>query len=144
MVVLRLIGVPPPAPDWLMPVARERWDAVAPLLMDVLTALDLEALAKYCQCYAQYRAAQTWMGENGMTMTIRNDKGEVKLIAAVPHVGIASKMLAEMRHYERDFGLTPAARSAKLEDLAEPYTDADLARLVADSGAGEERIGSTG
>lgn len=139
---LRLIGAAPPAPSWLLPLATERWNEIAPLLAEVLTRLDLEALAKYCQCYAQYRMAQAWMAEHGMTMTVRNDKGEVKIIAPVPHVGIASKMLAEMRHYEKAFGLTPAARSARLEDLAGTLSDEELAQLAAyDPGAGEGRIG---
>ena len=137
------VAAPPPVPsppDWLLPVAADRWKELAPQLADVLTSLDLDALAKYCQCWAQYLASQKWMAENGMTMTVRNDKGEVKIISAVPHVGISAKMMTEMKHYERQFGLTPAARSAQLEYLAESYSDADLAKIAAyDPGSSKGR-----
>lgn len=135
----------PAAPSWLRPAAVEKWHEVGPLLLGVLTRLDLEAFAIYCQCYAHYRDAQAWMAEHGTTMTLRNDKGEVKMIAPVPHVGVAQKMLAEMHKYEVAFGLTPAARSARLESLTEEMTDDDLIRIAeADAGAGESGTGKTG
>ncbi|MEI7688508.1 MAG: phage terminase small subunit P27 family [Planctomycetota bacterium] len=136
--------VMPEPPAWLLPVAADRWRELAPQLAEVLTALDLDALGKYCQCWAQYLASQKWMAENGMTMTVRNDKGEVKIISAVPHVGIAAKMMAEMKYYERQFGLTPAARASNLQDIAESYSDADLAKLAAhDPGTGRGRTRKT-
>jgi P27 family predicted phage terminase small subunit len=125
-------GQIPDPPAWLLPAAVEIWKDIAPKLAEVLHELDRVALAKYCQCYARYIDAETWMAEHGTTMTLRNDKGEVKSVAAVPHLGISVKMLAEMRHYEKQFGLTPLARSTNLQTLTETITDEELRRLAAE------------
>lgn len=63
-------------------------------------------------------------------MMVRNDKGELKIIQAVPQVGISLKMMSEMRHYEKAFGLTPLARSERLEDLSKLYTDEQLHQIA--------------
>lgn len=103
-------GRAPDPPDWLDDLAIEHWRKITPMLLDVLTPLDLDALAKYCQCFSTYKTAQAFIRAHGSTMMVRNDKGELKIIQAVPQVGISLKMMSEMRHYEKAFGLTPLAR----------------------------------
>lgn len=44
-------GRAPDPPDWLDDLAIEHWRKITPMLLDVLTPLDLDALAKYCQCF---------------------------------------------------------------------------------------------
>ena len=131
-------------PKWLWPVAAERWREVYPLLGDVVHQLDSVALAKDCQCYAQYRELQDWMLENGMTAVIRGEGGEIKSVVAVPHVAISCKMLSEMRHYEKAFGLTPQARQENLSALSDDYTDEELESIAKDnSSAGAGGVGIT-
>ncbi len=113
-------GAPDP-PAWLSPAARQEWDRVAPELarMGLLTRVDMAALAAYAQCYAHYVEAETFIQQHGLTLAIRDDKGVLKAVQAVPEVQISLKMLDKIRAFAGEFGLSPSSRGRidPLEDL---------------------------
>ena len=79
--------------------------------MDLLTHVDMAALAAYCQCYAHYVEAERVIQEHGFTVSIRDDKGVLKAVLPVPEIGIACKMLDKIRAFAGELGFTPSARS---------------------------------
>ena len=68
------------------------------------------ALAAYCQCVGRYLAADSWITKNGTVATIRNDKGEVKSSFIAPQLTVSLKLLEKILAYQKEFGLSPAAR----------------------------------
>ena len=58
----------PRCPEWLDPAAKAKWRALVPELerLGLLTRLDGDALAAYCQAWAEVREA---------TRTLRRDRG---------------------------------------------------------------------
>ena len=76
-----------------------------------LSETEPTAVTAYCRAYQTYLTAERWITENGLVAITRNDKGEVKGIAAVPYVAISAKAQAQMRTFLNDCGLTPAAAS---------------------------------
>lgn len=103
----------PPAPDWLLPLAQERWHEVAPQLhgLAILTEVDLPALAAYCQAWAHWRDCEKWIAENGRVATFRNDKGEVTHTQPAPQVSLAKSYLDQLKKWGALFGLSPADRA---------------------------------
>lgn len=71
----------------------------------MLTALDLDALAAYCQCYATWRAAAETVERE--SATYRTDGGLVKRHPAVAVMQQAGK---DLLAGAEKLGLTPAAR----------------------------------
>lgn len=102
----------PAPPDFLLPDAVAEWERVGPELVTcgLLTVADVAHFAAYCQCWARYVEAERWIQENGICMTIRNDKGEVKFSQPVPRFSIAKAMLEKLRSFGSEFGLSPSAR----------------------------------
>jgi len=122
----------PPEPDdfdtppYLEGLAAERWKVVYPLLKSVrvMTAADMEALARYCDLYRYWREVRKVLIDQGSTYPILNDKGEVKYIAQRPEVSIHHKLVAQLRQYEGDFGLNPSSRAGLKVSDAETQKDA--------------------
>jgi len=83
----------------------------------VLTELDREFLAAFCECWAAYWDLKAIVQEEGYTTT--TDKGNVR---QHPAVGAMKMMLDNVVRLGREFGLTPASRS-RIEALPEPPTD---------------------
>lgn len=114
--------LPPPAsldpPPELTGYALDRWNATAPLLlaMKVFTAADAPALARYCHTYAQWDAARRHVEEHGMTQVTSTGYSQITAEA-----GLFKSLSAELLVFERQFGMTPAARSAiKVPDASAP------------------------
>jgi P27 family predicted phage terminase small subunit len=100
-------------PEYLGPVARQRWGRVLPLLQSVrvMTQADIEALARYCDTYEWWLATRAKLQKEGDTYPILNDKGDIKYIAQRPEVAIAHKLAAQLHVLEADFGLNPSSRT---------------------------------
>ena len=96
-------------PQWLDEIAVQKWAELVPELqrLNLLTVVDVTALASYCWCYSEFRRAADWIAKNGSVMEVGKDGYRQQ----VPQVGIAHKALDSMRRYEQSFGLTPSARS---------------------------------
>lgn len=114
--------VPPPAtldpPPDLTGFARERWIATAPILlaMKVFTAADAPALARYCHTYAQWDAARQHVEKHGMTQVTATGYSQITAEA-----GLFKSLSADLLVFERQFGMTPAARSSiKAPNAAAP------------------------
>ena len=102
-----LAGVPP-MPDQLHGDAAEEWERVAPLLakVKILTHADRAALACYCHAWGRWCEATKRMDKDGM---VAETSGGFSHPSA--WVAIAERASKEMRAYEGELGLTPAARS---------------------------------
>ena len=111
----------PPCPGWLCAEAKREWRRISPELhrLGLLTLVDLGVLAGYCQAWARWAEAERFIEENGSTMTLRDDKGNVKWVQAVPQVAIGVKMLEKVRQFGAELGLSPSSRT-RLEAEALP------------------------
>ena len=97
-------------PEWMGDDARREWSRIVDRLSErgVLGDVEPTALEAYCRAYETWNTAEQWIAENGAVANTRNDKGEVKGIAAVPQVGISARAAGQMRQFLADCGLTPA------------------------------------
>jgi P27 family predicted phage terminase small subunit len=105
------------APDWLIGDARARWDVLAAQLepLGLLTAIDADALAAYCQVWERWKHAEQELVQFGLVF--KTPSGG---IAPSPYVGIAHKALTQIRAFEAEFGMTPSARSRVHSMTAKP------------------------
>lgn len=112
-------------PDWIRAEATEAWEQIAPQLAAAgcLARIDEHALARYCQLWARWKAAEQYLQAHGETYPIRNAKGEVKYIQQVPQVGIASSLSQQLTRLEQEFGMTPSSRSRIQVPTSKPATD---------------------
>jgi P27 family predicted phage terminase small subunit len=83
----------------------------------VLTELDREVLAAFCECWAEYWALKAEVAEVGHYTT--SQRGGARLH---PAVTAQKTMLDNVIRLGREFGLSPASRS-RIEALPEPPTD---------------------
>lgn len=132
---------PPPGkpvcPRWLCRDAKAAWKQVVPLLADmgVLTPLDRNALARYCETWARWKAASAWIEEHGETYALRDDKGEVRCLQQFPQVGIVNQLGQQLSRLEKAFGLSPASR-ANIQIAPKPNANNDKKRFFPDNQAG--------
>lgn len=109
------------------PEVREVWDytMVQLIQMRTVTMADRDALYTYCEQVVQYRKAAEIVRQDGAI--IDSYRGPVKH----PATAVMKEAAALVKMYGRDFGLTPAARSAiKVSDQRPKATDATAARLL--------------
>ena len=102
---------PPPdlsSPPWLSERAREKWNQMAPMLVDqgLLTACDLDTLALYCSTWDRWRGAAENLDREGSTTTAQSGYQQIS-----PHYTIAKNSLAELRALADRLGLNPSART---------------------------------
>jgi P27 family predicted phage terminase small subunit len=106
----------PPCPDWLMDEAKIEWARVVPELSRVpglLTVVDMQVLAGYCQSYARWMVREqkiTVMGEVYQT-TFTSPSGETQtVLKANPLVMMARQDKEAMRRFAAELGFSPSAR----------------------------------
>ena len=112
----------PTCPQWLDKEAKTEWRRVVPQLdrMGLLTKIDRDALALYCDAWSQFLAARRILKDRGFTYIL--DSGYVQ---QRPEVSMYHKLQAMLRGWTHEFGLTPSARGRmtvgdKAED-ADPF-----------------------
>ena len=95
------------SPTWLDTAARRVWKRVAPVLEDlkVLTNIDLDALAVYCDAVARYSECVKIIKKEKLTVA-----GPMGGKMQNPAVLAAAKYATIIRQFAERFGLTPAAR----------------------------------
>ena len=105
----------PRAPAHLSPVAKQHFPKVAKQLAaaKVMTALDADALAAYCECYATWIEANINVQLNG-TIEV-NEKG---MPIQSPYIQISFKAVEMMRKMLIEFGMTPSSR-AKVQTVGD-------------------------
>lgn len=98
----------PEPPDFLSEQARPHWDSISDTLykFGVMTALDVHALAAYCEVYARWLHANEQICKNGCV--IPDEDGFPR---SSPYLRVANDAFQQMRSLLTEFGLTPAARS---------------------------------
>lgn len=103
----------PPCPRWLDARARKAWRTLAPKLkgMRVLTEVDQNALARYCQLWSRWREAEEFIAKRGTTYSVRDKEGNVVSLKKYPQVAMADELADKLLRLEQHFGLTPSART---------------------------------
>lgn len=97
-----------PVPRHLREEARREWRRLRPELeaAGLLTAVDGDALAVYCETYATWVEATAAVQKEGMV--VLTEKG---FPVQNPHLAIANQAAKMMRAMLIEFGMTPASRS---------------------------------
>lgn len=126
------------APVWLESEAKREWRRVAPELerLGLLSHLDQQALAQYCQAYARWRAAEEVLSREGLTYEYTNKAGAVNILAR-PEVGISNAAQKIMRAICVEFGMTPSSRGRLV--LPDAASEDDLERFLGDGSAEPQR-----
>jgi P27 family predicted phage terminase small subunit len=99
-------------PAWLDPIAKKEFKRIAGELMelDLLTNIDVNALAAYCDAYSDYIKCTKIIQEEGLMVEYTNKAAETN---KVPHPLLTKKkqLHEQMRSLASEFGLTPSARA---------------------------------
>ncbi len=108
-------------PDFLAPYAREEWVRLVPMLvrMRLLSKVDVNTLAAYCQAFARWKAAEEQYTaaclenyEDAKGLMVRRGKTTKSKTLIVNHmIALAHNAGWEMAKYGGELGLTPAARA---------------------------------
>lgn len=97
----------PECPGWLTKEAKAEWKRVAGMLhrLGLLTELDQQTLAMYCECWARYLKAQKVLAKEGDVYFKPNGEPKQR-----PEYYIMKDSLKELRLFIKLFGLSPEAR----------------------------------
>jgi P27 family predicted phage terminase small subunit len=79
--------------------------------MQVLTRIDVNALARYCRLWSRWRKAEKFIEEKGEVYTLKDEKGNVRCVQPFTQVAIANKLAQQLTRLEQEFGMTPSART---------------------------------
>ena len=95
-------------PSYLSAAARKQWDIISPHLMaaGVLTDLDIQALALYCEAFARWSVANKQIEKYGPVVMAKSG-----FPAQSPYMAIANKAFEQMRTILVEFGMTPSSRT---------------------------------
>jgi P27 family predicted phage terminase small subunit len=98
----------PKPPASLSRAAKREWKRSAQLLKDsgLLSHLDRNTFALYCQTWAQWIEAQEQIAQHGML--VRAPSGYPM---QSPYIGIANGLAKKLIQMSAEFGLTPSSRS---------------------------------
>ena len=115
----------PRMPTGLTDEAKREWRRVARPLFDLglLTELDKNTLALYCELVGRYERAQAALLEKGDTFVQPNGVPKQR-----PEYYIMKDCLKEIRAFIKQFGLSPAARMRM--ELPEPQEPDELENLL--------------
>jgi P27 family predicted phage terminase small subunit len=96
----------PKPPKWLLPAAKREWKRVAPALFKrgLLTELDRQALAQYCQAVARIEEAELAL-KDGLHYMIPSGRQYLK-----PEYRVLQDCQKEVRQLCVLFGLAPSSR----------------------------------
>lgn len=99
-------AVPPP-PAWLSKLAKNEWRRLASdmVQLGLLRRLDTTDFAVRCEQYATLRACQAVIAKEGRTYTVNG------VIRLRPEARLAQDCAKQIRSFDSDFGINPAARA---------------------------------
>lgn len=102
----------PSCPTWLNREASACWKRNISILVDRvgLAKVDREALAVYCQTWAEYHEMEKYLAKHGRTYETITQTGST-IHRARPEVAIRDRARSEMLKYAAQLGLTPSART---------------------------------
>ena len=113
----------PEPPEFLSVHGRAEWLRLSPELyrLGLLTIVDVNAFAAYCQAFGRWRQAEEALAEAGELVTVDQRTKRRRILKQSPLVGIAAGAARDMMTYAGQFGLTPVARSRiSIEGLKPP------------------------
>jgi P27 family predicted phage terminase small subunit len=116
----------PTCPTWLDEGARATWARLAPELekRDLLTPLDRDSFALYCQSYSAWAEAEQVLAER-----VRFYVGPGGKLRERPEVTVAERAMKNTVAIGREFGLTPVSR-ARLNLLPPDDEDDEFDRFL--------------
>lgn len=116
----------PRCPAHLDDEARRAWRRLSRDLYDagVLTAVDRDLLAAYCQAFSRWVNAELKVRATGEVIKTTNGN-----LIQNPYLGIANRAIDQMARLAGEFGLTPSSR-AHLK--VEPAKERSLADILFD------------
>ena len=96
------------APDWISEAASIHWNNLAPSLIAIglLTEIDGQAFAVYCQSYAELIDAESELLRTGKTQTTKDG-----FARRSPWLSIRDEAHKRMQQIGGQFGFTPASRT---------------------------------
>jgi len=80
-------------------------------IMRVLSRIDRNALARYCQLWSRWKKAELFIQKHGDTYPLKDDQGKIKCLMPFPQVAIAHRLAVNLARLEQEFGMTPSART---------------------------------
>lgn len=114
----------PRCPSHLDKTAKSMWRRLTKELFDagILTRIDAEILAAYCQVYSRWKNAELMLQKSGDVIKTTNGN-----LIQNPYLAIANRAIEQMAKLASEFGMTPSSRSRiKVE---EPETLDELDKL---------------
>ena len=94
-------------------IARGEWRRVVRELSAVaglVTSVDADALAMYCETYARWVQASRKLAMSGMVEKLKTNQGG-EYLAMSPYVTIINQCMRTMKQLLTEFGMTPASRT---------------------------------
>lgn len=125
-------------PIKLTPEGRKFWRNGVEQMerLGLLTSLDLNAFARYCDMFGKWLKAKKWIDEHGPVYPLYdiNAAGvrSLRCMMQFPQVSLYKSLNEQLIRLEREFGLTPAARaSLTIETKSEEKKEGWLAKVLA-------------
>jgi P27 family predicted phage terminase small subunit len=113
-------------PVWLTGDAAGKWDELVPHLqaMGVVTGVDTDALAAYCECFARWRKLMVLCARTPPVWKRGETPDGQPIMVKNPVWSMVRDAETGMLRLAREFGFTPSARSGlrvgqQVGDLAE-------------------------
>ena len=127
----RILKTVPECPEWLLPEAQKEWGRLAPALVSLglITNIDIDDFAAYCQAFARWHEAETYITENGTTYM--TETGQLK---PIPQVAQAQQYIRLMKDLSTEFGMTPSSRSRLISDATHTNESDDMDALLGGEG----------
>ena len=96
------------SPEHLSPEASAHWNSTIDMLVDarIMTELDIDALAMYCEAYARWVDANNKIKLHGLIVKSPNGYPMPS-----PYLSISNKSFEQMRAILTEFGMTPSSRT---------------------------------
>jgi P27 family predicted phage terminase small subunit len=102
------LGLPP---DWLTPTAKEYWQEIGGILlqMKLISYADTAAMSLLCDVLAQWVSVRVTIAKRGRVYELLTPGG--KVFRARPEVAMEADLWRRAKTMLTEFGLTPASRS---------------------------------
>lgn len=112
-------------PEWLDEEAKKCWRSLAKRLMAsrILSENEFNALARYCVLWSHWRKDVEFLEKFGRYRIVKDEAGNVAGVEHFPQVASSIKLNTALIILEREFGLTPSARTRILIEKPRPYDD---------------------
>lgn len=126
----------PRCPNWLNQQARKVWKQIVPQLnaMGVLTKIDCNTVARYCDCFARWKQMAKWMDEHGEVYPEKDNEGKTVGVRSWPQTNLYHKLGQMLGRLEAEFGLTPSSRTRVTVPESDGEEEKGKARFFQKSG----------